>query len=520
MKSPYFTEDHDLFRKTVREFMQNEVRPHLDAWEREQQIPRWIWEKMGEQGFLGINFPEKYGGSEADFFYSVAFLEELGRCGNGGFATAVSVQQYMATAHIFQAGSEALKQKYLTPSIAGQKIGALAITEPNAGSDVAAIQTRAERDGDFYIINGSKTFITNGFYGDFITLAAKTDASAGMQGITLIVVEKDASGVTSRKLPKLGWHSSDTAEIAFDNVRVPFANRVGEEGMGFFYIMESFQLERLVAAIAAVGGAEACLDLTLKYLHERAAFGRPIAKFQAIRHKMAQLASELEACKQFVHHTSWLHDQGEHAVKQCSMAKMLASELSKKIADECLQFFGGYGFMEEYEISRMYRDVRGGTIAGGSTEIMLEIIAKTVVDGVSYDKVYDHGAEESPEKDHSKSDSEERSDMPQTAQEIVRSLPSRLEREKLNGYETVVHLQISGDNGGDFTVTVSAGECSVVEGLNGEAKCVVKTKDKTYADIEWGRANPQMAFMTGKIKISNLPEMMQFTKMFRRLDST
>jgi len=384
MKSQYFNAEHQLFRESLRQFFDKEVVPYANEWEEKRQIPKDIMLKMGEQGYLGLNFPEQYGGSNADFWYSVIFLEELARIGLAGFSTMVSVHQFMAINHIFKAGSAMLKEKYLSPAIEGKKLAALGISEPVAGSDVSAILTKAEKQGDSYVINGSKTFISNGTYGDFITLACKTSDSA----LSLIVVDLDAEGVSRTKLKKMGWHSSDTAEISFDNVKVPITNLIGKEGMGFYYLMESLQLERLVAAIMAVVGATHTLDLTVKYLHERETFGKTLAKYQVIRHTLADLFTEVEMAKQMVYNTCWLFTQGETVVKECSMAKLYASELANKVADKCLQYFGGYGYMEDFPICRIYRDVRVGTIAGGASEIMREIIAKITIDGVSFGKVY------------------------------------------------------------------------------------------------------------------------------------
>lgn len=396
MKRPslYFTDDHELFRQSVRQFIQKEVVPHTEAWESDRRIPLSIFHRMGELGFLGLPYGEEYGGTNADFWFSVVFLEELARCGMGGFTTSVSVHEFMAINHIAKAGSPALKEQYLVPAIAGEKVAALAITEPDAGSDVSAIRTVARRElneetgQEEYIISGAKTFISNGTYGDFVTLTAKTNVAGGTNGISLIVVDLDSPGVTRTKLNKMGWHSSDTAEIRFDEVRVPVANRIGVENMGFYYLMESLQLERLVAAVMAVSGAEMALEWTLQYLQEREAFGKKIGKFQAIRHKIADVATEVEMAKQFVYHTCWLYTQGEVVVKECSMAKLYTSEMQKRVVDTCLQFFGGYGYIEDYPICRAYRDVRVGTIAGGSSEIMREIIAKIVVDAVEYKPVY------------------------------------------------------------------------------------------------------------------------------------
>ncbi len=399
--SLYFTADHELFRQSVRQFIEREVVPHTDEWESQRRIPQAVFQRMGELGYLGLPFAEAVGGVNADFWYSVVFLEELARCGMGGFATAVSVHEYMAINHLAKAGSESLQQRYLRPAIAGEKVAALAITEPDAGSDVARILTTAVRTpaGDAFVVNGAKTFISNGTYGDFATLVVRTRSGAdssvagpanrGSGGISLLVVDLDSPGITRTKLNKIGWHSSDTAEIRFDNVRVPVTNLIGQENRGFYYLMESLQLERLVAAIMAVSGAQVALDWTLRYLNEREAFGKTIAQFQAIRHKIADVATEIEMARQFVYHTCWLFTQGEGIVKECSMAKLAASELQKRVVDTCLQFFGGYGYIEDYPIARAYRDVRVGTIAGGSSEIMREIIAKIVIDAVAYKPVYD-----------------------------------------------------------------------------------------------------------------------------------
>ena len=514
MRSLYFTADHEMFRKTVRQFIEKEVAPHAEDWEKNQRIPHSIWNRMGALGFLGINYPEKYGGTEADFFYSVAFLEELPRSTMGGFAAAVSVHEYMAAEYLHRFGSEALKQNYLTSSIQGEKIGALAITEPNTGSDVASIRTRAVREGDYYVINGSKTFITNGVFGDFVIVATKTDPEAGTGGISLIIVDQNIPGFSARQLHKMGWHSSDTGELTFEDVRVPITNLIGEENRGFYYIMECFQLERLVGAIGSISGAFLGLESTLKYIQERQAFGRPLAKFQVIRHALADLKTELEAARQLTYYTAWLHSQGEPAVDFSSMAKLITSELAKKTADVCLQFYGGYGYMDEYLISRMYRDVRVGTIVGGTSEIMREIIARILIDQVDYRPVQER-------REKSVAPGGEKEDAPDpishTAADILQSLPQRFLPEKAGDWETVFHFDISGPEGGQFTAIVKKRQCSVERGLNGTAKCTVKVSDQTYKDVELGRTKAEVAFMTGQIRISDLAEMMQYTKMFRRL---
>ena len=526
-KSPWFNEEHELFRQTVRQFVERDVLPHALQWEEEQRIPRSLWAQMGELGFLGINHEEAYGGSANDFFYSVVLLEEIARSGIAGLAAAHSVHQYMATAHIAKAGSDDLKQRYLAPAIDGSKVGGLAISEPGAGSDVANIRTTARREGDHYMINGQKTFITNGVYGDFVTVACKTDPDAGAAGISLIVVDQGTPGFTTNKLKKMGWHSSDTGELFFDNVKVPVSNLVGCEGQGFYYIMESFQLERLVGGISATEGAQVVLDTTLKYINERETFGRPLKKYQVIRHALVDLATEIEAARQLVYSTAWKFENNVFAVKECSMVKLLATELGKKTVDVCLQYFGGYGYMEEYPIARMYRDARVGTIVGGTSEIMREILAKTVIDGISYESVY--GAMRGPEENEAKINDEKESNLktdkkesnmsstPQTATEIIQSLPNRLKADKAEGVSSTFHFDISGDRGGKYTVKVHEQTVQVEEGHNGEAHCVVTTSDEVYEDVELGRTNPQMAVMMGKIKISNLGEMMKFAGLFHRI---
>lgn len=381
--SPYFNSEHDLFRQSCRDFLAQNIIPQFKSWEELRTIPREAWKSLGDMGYLGLIHEEAYGGSAADLFYSVVFLEEIGRAANGGLGAAISVQEYMAVNHLAKAGSPGLKEKYLAPAIAGTAIAALAITEPDAGSDVQGIRCKAERDGDFYLVNGSKTFITSGHSADFITTLVRTGDSH-----SLLIIDANSEGVSRTKLNKIGWHSSDTAEIAFDNVRVPAANIIGEEGMGFYYVMDSFQLERLVAAILSVGAAEYCIEMTLQYMHERVAFGKPIAKYQVLRHRIADLSTEVKACQQLVYHTAWLMQKGEFAVKECSMCKLKATELQKEVVDACLQMFGGFGYMEEYPIAQMYRDARVATIVGGTSEIMREIIAKMQFDAVGYKAAY------------------------------------------------------------------------------------------------------------------------------------
>lgn len=509
MKSPYFNEDHDIFRQSVRSFIEKEIMPYGDKWEKEEKIDRDLFIKLGQQGFLGINHDEKYGGASADIFYTIAYLEELAKCGYAGVCAAISVHQYMATNHLAEAGSHELKSRFLTPAILGEKVGAIAVTEPFGGSDVAALRTTAVKDGNEWVINGSKTFITNGHYCDFVVVACKTNTSMGINGVSLIVVERGTAGFSSSQLKKIGWHSSDTGEMAFDNVRVPMDNLVGKEGMGFFYIMESFQLERLVAGILSVGGCDACIDMTLKYTNEREAFGRKINKFQVLRHDIVDLCTEVEALRQLVYHTAWLYQNKEVPVKQSSMVKLYGSELANKVVDKCLQCFGGYGYMEDYPIARAYRDARVGTIVGGTSQIMREILAKIIIDDTKYKKVY--AEDEALEKDVPAWG------YPQTAFEIVHSIPLRIKKEKAAEYVTLFHFDLSGPTGGQFTVTIDKGTAKVEAGLLGEPACIITADANTYEDIELGRTSPEMAFMSGKIQVSNIAAMMQFAKYFNKI---
>ncbi|MFK7981705.1 MAG: acyl-CoA dehydrogenase family protein [Saprospiraceae bacterium] len=386
MKSYYFTEEHELFRQSLRAFIDKEVQPNVDQWEKDGQVSKDLWKKMGAMGFLGLSYPEEYGGMDLDYFYDVVFNEELGRVNSGGFQIIQQVTQYMAGPYVLKYGSKALKDKYLPGIISGEKLCSIGITEPGAGSDAQNIQTKAIRAGDHYIVNGGKTFITNGIYGDFIVTVVKTDPTAGAKGVSLLVIEQAMEGVSTRKLNKLGWHASDTAEISFDNVKVPVENLIGLEGRGFAYLMNGLQLERTCFVPSSVVSMEVAIDKALQYMSERYAFGKPINQFQVLRHRIAQLASEVEALKAFGYYCANLYGNGVYNVKLCSMAKLIATELQEKVATQCLQMYGGYGFIEDYPQARMYRDVRVGTIGGGSSEIMREIIAKMMINDVNYAK--------------------------------------------------------------------------------------------------------------------------------------
>ncbi|MDM1048872.1 acyl-CoA dehydrogenase family protein [Sphingobacterium hotanense] len=384
MHATELTAEHQIFRESLRHFIQKEIIPHIDQWEKEGQIDKNIWKKMGEMGYMGLNYPENLNGLDLDFYYSLIFCEELSYCYSGGFTISALVIQYMSAPYLLKYGSDCLKEKYLAPVILGDMVSAVAITEPGAGSDVQGIQTTAVLQGDHYIVNGSKTFITNGYYGDFFITAVKTDPNARSKGISLLVIDRKAEGVTAIKIDKMGWHASDTAELGFNQVRVPKENLLGVEGDGFKYLMGGLQLERLTAAIHSLTTAQSAIDYTLEYIEQRSAFKKPLKDFQVIRHRMAQLIADVEINKAYVYHCCDLQNEGKYAVKECSIAKLQTSELAIKVVDECLQFFGGYGFTEDYKIARLYRDVRVGTIIGGTSEIMREIIAKTSIDQVQY----------------------------------------------------------------------------------------------------------------------------------------
>ncbi len=380
----YFTEEHEVFRQSFKDFLQKEVVPHIEKWEETGTIDRFIWEKFGEMGYFGLHYPEAYGGMELDFFYTVIFLEELQKINSGGFAAAMWAHVYLAMTHLNKEGSHEIKEKYLTPSIEGKMIGCLCITEPFGGSDVAGMRTTAVKDGDTYIINGSKTFITNGVYSDYLVIAAKTNPELGNKGMSIFVIDRDTSGISSTKLDKLGWRASDTGEIAFDNVVIPASNLMGEEGKGFPYIMQHFALERLVMGVNAHARAEYALEYAIQYMSERTAFGKTIDRFQALRHSVAEMASEVEMCKEFNYAIAKRLNKGEYVVKEASMSKLISTKIADQVIYQCLQLLGGYGYMEEYPMARLLRDSRLGPIGGGTSEILREIIAKIVIDKKEY----------------------------------------------------------------------------------------------------------------------------------------
>ncbi|HLL54972.1 MAG TPA: acyl-CoA dehydrogenase family protein [Myxococcaceae bacterium] len=377
MSNP-FTEEHEAFRKTVRQFVEKEMAPHALEWDRAGIFPRELFKKCGELGFFGINHDPRYGGSGLDYWYVTAFCEELVRSQNAGVNMALLVQSQMATPIIGEIGTDEQKREFLAPALAGEKIAALGVSEPGAGSDVANIKTTARRVGDDYVINGSKMWITNGTRADFITLAVRTGPE-GYGGISLVTFPTDVKGFqVSKKLDKIGNLSSDTAILYFEDCRIPARYVLGEENEGFYHIMTNFQGERLVASILAVAGMERMVDDAVKYGHEREAFGRPIIKYQVWRHKFVEHMTAIEAAKRLTYHAVDLFERKENPVKEISMAKLFAGDLAQKVAYDCQQFYGGMGYIEETGIARAWRDVRLITIGGGTSEIMKEIIAKGV----------------------------------------------------------------------------------------------------------------------------------------------
>ncbi len=375
--SPYFTEEHETVRRTIRKFVESEVAPFVDDWEEKGEYPASIFKRMGELGFLGLRYPEEVGGQGGDYFMGIVLAEELVRCGCGGFPMAVAVQTDMATPPIHQFGTKDQQERFLRPAILGEKIAALGITEPNYGSDVASLRTRAVRAGDEWVINGSKMFITNGPRADFITLVVRTSDAPGFKGISIILVELDRPGISiSRKLDKVGMRSSDTAEISFEDVRVPASNLLGEEGKGFSYIMWELQGERMIAAAAAVSMANHAYDLALDYAKMRKQFGQTINQFQVISHLFAKMATEIEVCRQMTYATAYRFARGEVPSKQISMVKLACAQMVHWVADRALQIFGGNGYMMENPIQRLWRDSRLYRIGAGTDEIMKEIISK------------------------------------------------------------------------------------------------------------------------------------------------
>jgi acyl-CoA dehydrogenase len=375
MSSDIFQPEHQVFRETIQQFIDNELAPHADEWEEAGLVPREAFLRMGELGYLGMRYPEEYGGRD-DILYEAVLHEEMARCRAGGTGADIGAHVAIAMPHILNYGTEEQKKKYLVPGIKGEWIGCLAITEPDAGSDVANIKTKAVKDGDNWVINGSKTFITNGSRCDFMVLAAKTNPDKGYGGISMFVVDTDNPGFeVARKLDKLGWRSSSTGELAFTDMVVPADALLGELNRGFYQIMGMFAWERLTLALGSVGGAQLALDHALEYAKQRQAFGHPIG-FQVIAHYFADMQTKIAAGRALTYDSLRLYVEGNNPIKEVSMAKLFCCRMACEVVDTCLQIYGGYGFMEEYDIARAYRDIRLMPIGGGTDEVMKEIISR------------------------------------------------------------------------------------------------------------------------------------------------
>lgn len=376
-----YTEEHEMFRKALRKMLDKEAYPYFEQWEKDRDIPRDFWLKLGENGFLCPMVSEEYGGLALDFGYSAILTEELERVG-AGLASGISLHSDIVTPYIEAYGTAAQKEKWLPKSVTGEYISAIAMTEPGAGSDLAGIQTTAKKDGDYYILNGEKTFITNGIHADYVVVVCKTNpqASPAYKGVSLLIVESGTPGFKrGKKLDKIGMHSADTGELIFEDVRVPAENLLGEENRGFYYLMEKLQQERLIVALETQIEAECCLKLTVDYVKERKAFGNRIADFQNTQFKLAEMATEIDLGRTYVDSLIAKHIAGQDIVKEVSMAKWWISEMAKRVVADCLQLHGGYGYMEEYEIARRYRDIPVAAIYAGTTEIMKGIIAKQII---------------------------------------------------------------------------------------------------------------------------------------------
>ena len=374
----YFNKDHEMVRKAVREFVDKEINPHMDEWEEKGEAPLHdLFKKMGDLGFLGIRYDPKYGGQGLDYWYDTVFLEELGRIQGFGIPMAIAVQSHMASPAIAEFGSEYLKETYLKPAISGEMVASIAVTEPGAGSDVSALQTTAKKEGDAYVLNGTKTYITNGTQADFLTLLARTSDDPGYHSFSLLVVPTNLPGFqVSRKLNKMGCHSSDTAELFFDDMRIPAENLIGKEGEGFIYQMQQFQHERFSAIPMSYISAEEMIAMTVEHIRQRIVFGKPLISKQVLRHRLADWQTEIECLRQLTYHIVRMKEAGQDVTREVSMGKLYAARVIQKVTDGCLQMYGGLGFMEEMLIARCYRDAKLISIGGGADEVMRDIIAK------------------------------------------------------------------------------------------------------------------------------------------------
>jgi acyl-CoA dehydrogenase len=375
--APPFSDEHQQLRESIRRFVETELRPHAEEWEDARWFPNSVFTRMAELGFLGLKYPEEHGGEGGDYLHDAVLSEELARCGSGGVAAGIGAHIGIATPPVWKFGSDDQKRRFLEPAIRGEKIAALGITEPDAGSDVAGIKTFARRVEGGYVVNGSKTFITNGVRADFVVTAVKTTQEGGHRGLSFLLIEKGMEGFSvAKKLEKMGWHASDTGELAFQDVFVPDENLLGEENKGFYLIMANFQWERLLMALGAVGSMFGLLEATIAYANERAAFGRPIGKFQSVRHRIAEMALRAEAGRAVTYNALRLFAEGHDAVKEVTIAKLKTQRDAFEQADDALQVFGGAGYMKEYGIERAARDLRLGPIGGGTDEIMKEILGR------------------------------------------------------------------------------------------------------------------------------------------------
>ena len=375
----FLNDEHIMFRESLRKFVEKEIEPYFAQWESDRIVPRELWTKLGSQGFLCPSVEEKYGGMGLDFIFDVVLSEELSKVGGG--LSGIGLHSNVVTPYITSFGTEEQKEKYLPKFVSGEWISAIAMTEPGAGSDLQKITTTAIKDGSDYIVNGQKTFITNGILSDVVIIACKTDPHAvpAHNGVSLLIVERGMEGFTrGRKLDKVGMHSQDTAELIFENVRVPAENLLGEEGKGFLYLMQKLQQERLLTAVGAITAAKDMLDLTLQYVKEREAFGKPIGKFQNTQFTLAEIATQVQIGQTFVDDLIVRHLDGQDIVTEVSMAKWWVTDMARKISVECMQLHGGYGYMEEYKIARRFRDIAVTPIFAGSNEIMKVIIAKNI----------------------------------------------------------------------------------------------------------------------------------------------
>ena len=372
-----FRPEHQELRKNVRNFVEKELLPNSQEWERNESFPKSIFTRVGELGFFGMKYPESVGGSGPDFLADAVVTEEFARAGSAGVSSSFGAHKDLATLYVFNFGTDEQHQRWLAASIKGEIVGALGVTEPDAGSDVAGIKTRARQDGDHWVINGSKIFITNGAWADYVVVAAKTDPEAGHQGVTLFIVDADTPGFTAKRIRMLGWRAGSTGELSFDDVRIPDSNRLGEVGGGFIAIMQNFAWERLIMALGQVAGAQLAYDVAKAYSLDRKQFGRPVGKFQVWRHRFADMATRIEAGRALTYNALRLYVEGENPIREVSMAKLYTSEVAFHVADECVQIHGGHGYTTEFPAERALRDARLGPIGGGTSEIMKEIIGKT-----------------------------------------------------------------------------------------------------------------------------------------------